>query len=184
MILLFSSDLFAQKFGNFDESLYDVTEDLTSNLLDIASKNNRIDPENTKADTASINFQSDNISTKEETTEENSVNTEKNSITEEQNTFLSRPNPCNCEHGGECVPETKSCYCSTGFTGIHCEKRRDKALVLGGLRDVAIRLDSELVGGSKPDRCSPPSFPRPVMAATGQTAGDIVTVCGGATQIS
>jgi hypothetical protein len=36
------------------------------------------------------------------------------------------------------------------------------------LPDNQLRLDSELVGGLEVRRCSPPPFPRPVMAATGQ----------------
>ena len=97
------------------------------------------------------------------------------------NALSSKPNPCNCKHGGECLPETKTCYCSHGFTGSKCRKRIRKVILVGGLRGHEIRLDSELVAGLEVHRCSPPAFPRPVMAATGQTAGDTVAVCGGAT---
>ena len=33
---------------------------------------------------------------------------------------------------------------------------------------------------SKVRRCSPPPYPSPVIAATGQTVDDVVVVCGGA----
>jgi hypothetical protein len=99
------------------------------------------------------------------------------------NSFSTKPNPCNCQHGGECIHKAKTCYCSHGFTGSKCQKRIRKVILVGGLRDNQIRLDSELVGGLEVRRCSPPPFPRPVVAATGQTAGETVVVCGGATQI-
>ena len=97
------------------------------------------------------------------------------------NALSTQPNPCNCKHGGECLPESQTCYCNHGFTGAKCQKRIRKVILVGGLTDVALRLDSELVTGQEVPRCSPPAFPRPVMAATGQTAEDTVVVCGGAT---
>ena len=99
------------------------------------------------------------------------------------NTFANKPNACDCKHGGECLPASKTCYCSHGFTGKKCQKRIRKVLVVGGLRDVQIRPDSELVGGLEVERCSPPPYPRPIIAATGQTSEDTVVVCGGATMI-
>ena len=97
--------------------------------------------------------------------------------------LATKPNPCNCKHGGECIPAGCYCYCSHGFTGIKCEQQIRKALVVGGLKDFQIHVDNELVDGLDDHRCSPPAFPTPIMAATGQTDRDTVVVCGGATQI-
>ena len=53
-------------------------------------------------------------------------------------------------------------------------------LVVGGMAGQETRADAELVAGLEVRRCSPPSLPRPVMAATGQTVGGTAVVCGGA----
>jgi len=171
--------------GELDENLFDVTEDLTNNLLKIASKTTLQDDNTNENDNSTIN-----TSNKAETIDTNSsihgdaVN-RNNEIPKNQNfnALSTQPNPCNCKHGGECLPESQTCYCSHGFTGAKCQKRIRKIILVGGLTDVSIRLDSELVTGQEVPRCSPPAFPRPVMAATGQTAGDTVVVCGGATLI-
>ena len=96
------------------------------------------------------------------------------------NKFSSRRNVCGCEHGGECLPDTTTCFCSHGFTGEKCQKRVRKAVMVGGLAGLLIRNDTELVGGLEVRRCSPPDFPLKVMAATGQILGSSLIVCGGA----
>ena len=96
------------------------------------------------------------------------------------NKFSSRRNVCGCQHGGECLADTSTCFCSHGFTGDKCQKRVRKAVLVGGLAGLLIRNDTELVGGLEVRRCSPPDFPLKVMAATGQSLGSQLIVCGGA----
>ena len=96
------------------------------------------------------------------------------------NKFSSRRNLCGCEHGGECLERSRTCFCSHGFTGDRCQKRVRKALLVGGVRGVETRTDTELVGGLEVRRCKPPDYPLPVVAPTGQTLGQDVVVCGGA----
>ena len=96
------------------------------------------------------------------------------------NKFSSRRNVCGCEHGGECLADSSTCFCSHGFTGEKCQKRVRKAVMVGGLAGLLIRNDTELVGGLEVRRCSPPDFPLKVMAATGQILGSQLIVCGGA----
>ena len=43
------------------------------------------------------------------------------------NKFSSRRNVCGCEHGGECLERSRTCFCSHGFTGDRCQKRVRKA---------------------------------------------------------
>ena len=52
--------------------------------------------------------------------------------------------------------------------------------MVGGLLGLQLRSDTELVGGLEVRRCSPPDYPLQVVAATGQTLGQDVVVCGGA----
>ena len=96
------------------------------------------------------------------------------------NKFSSRRNVCGCEHGGECLERSRTCFYSHGFTGDRCQKRVRKALLVGGVRGVETRTDTELVGGLEVRRCKPPDYPLPVVAPTGQTLGQDVVVCGGA----
>jgi len=176
--------------GKIDPDLNQGSQEITNTLLNIA-KHNRFD-----VDLININDIKTfvNEGEGEDTFEENISGSDsvhgdtvnRNSERKQNknfNNFADKPNACDCKHGGECLPESKSCYCSHGFTGAKCQKRIRKALVVGGLRDVQIRLDSELVGGLEVRRCSPPPYPRPIIAATGQTSEDMVVVCGGATQI-
>lgn len=53
-------------------------------------------------------------------------------------------------------------------------------MVIGGLKEHALRADSELVGGIS-RRCTIPDYPLEFMAATGQTFNQTIVVCGGAT---
>ena len=96
------------------------------------------------------------------------------------NKFSSERNVCGCQHRGECLQRSKTCFCHHGFTGRKCQKRVRKALMVGGLLGLQLRSDTELVGGLEVRRCSPPDYPLQVVAATGQTLGQDVVVCGGA----
>jgi len=156
---------------DFDEDLMNSAEKIATLLVNLINKqeqaDNRIDTEN-KDVKDSVHGDDVRRRNRERIRNQNF------------NKFSSQRNVCGCEHGGECLEASKTCFCSHGFTGERCQKRVRKALMVGGLTGLLIRNDTELVGGLEVRRCSPPDFPVRVISATGQTLGPHAVVCGGA----
>ena len=100
----------------FDASIYDVSEDLTDSILNIANIN-EVNGNNVNEKSTSLK----DISIRNKQKENDFINgIDLDRETEEKqnsNLFTTKPNLCNCKYGGECIPASKTCYFSHGFTG-------------------------------------------------------------------
>ena len=95
--------------GELKENLFYFNEDLTNNLLEIANKR-KLQDDNTNVNDNSIIIDSNKVESIEDSNDfihQDNVN-RNNEICKNHNlnALSTQPNPCNCKHVGECLPES------------------------------------------------------------------------------